>query len=73
MRRTNPRLAGARRRPRDPDLWQAEPGFKAAVVSTDSNHPLPPEDYKARLRHIAQLADVTVEVQPCADAAAAVA
>lgn len=53
----------------DLHLWRVAPGSMAAIVCIVSDHPLPPEDYKARLSHIAHLAHVTVEVQPCGHAA----
>jgi len=54
----------------DLHLWRLGPGSMAAIVSVVSDHPLLPVEYKAKLAHIAHLAHVTVEVQPCAHAPA---
>ena len=55
----------------DLHLWRVGPGHMAAIISIVSDHPAPPTAYKARLDHIAHLAHVTVEVQPCEHARAA--
>lgn len=55
----------------DLHLWRVGPGHMAAIISIVSDHPAPPSSYKARLDHIAHLAHVTVEVQPCEHAKAA--
>ena len=55
----------------DLHLWRVGPGHMAAIISIVSDHPAPPSAYKRRLDHIAHLAHVTVEVQPCEHAKAA--
>ena len=55
----------------DLHLWRVGPGHMAAIISIVSDHPAAPQFYKTRLDHIAHLAHVTVEVQPCEHAKAA--
>ena len=49
----------------DLHLWQIGPGHRAAIVTIVSDRPRPPAAYKERLRGIAGLSHVTVEVEPC--------
>jgi cation diffusion facilitator family transporter len=49
----------------DLHLWRVGPGHNAAVVSLVSDHPQPPETYKAKLKGLAGLSHVTVEVHAC--------
>jgi cation diffusion facilitator family transporter len=49
----------------DLHLWRVGPGHNAAVVSLVTDHPEPPEAYKAKLAGLAGLSHVTVEVHAC--------
>ena len=49
----------------DLHLWQIGPGHRAAIVTIVSDRPQAPAAYKERLRGIAGLSHVTVEVEPC--------
>ncbi len=49
----------------DLHLWRVGPGHNAAVVSLVSDHPQAPEAYKAKLKGLAGLSHVTVEVHAC--------
>jgi cation diffusion facilitator family transporter len=49
----------------DLHLWRVGPGHNAAVVSVVSDHPQAPEAYKAKLKGLAALSHVTVEVHAC--------
>jgi cation diffusion facilitator family transporter len=49
----------------DLHIWRVGPGHHAALVSLVSDHPEPPQAYKARLAGIAGLSHLTVEVQAC--------
>jgi cation diffusion facilitator family transporter len=49
----------------DLHVWRLGPGHHAAIVSVVSDRPQPPAAYKERLRGIAGLSHVTVEVEPC--------
>lgn len=49
----------------DLHLWRIGPGAYAAIVSIVSARPLPPEDYKARLAHLPELAHVMIEPHAC--------
>jgi cation diffusion facilitator family transporter len=51
----------------DLHLWRLGPGHLALVASVVSDHPQPPETYKARLAGCAGLSHVTVEVHTCHD------
>jgi cation diffusion facilitator family transporter len=51
----------------DLHLWQLGPGHAGVIVSVVTEHPQPPQTYKARLAGIAGLSHVTIEVQPCPD------
>jgi cation diffusion facilitator family transporter len=51
----------------DLHLWQLGPGHAALIVAIVSEHPQPPQSYKARLEGIAGLSHVTIEVHPCPD------
>jgi Co/Zn/Cd efflux system component len=51
----------------DLHLWQLGPGHAGLIVAIVSEHPQPPESYKARLDGIAGLSHVTIEVHPCPD------
>ncbi|MCL6609606.1 MAG: CDF family Co(II)/Ni(II) efflux transporter DmeF [Geminicoccaceae bacterium] len=50
----------------DLHLWRLGPGHLALVVSVVTDAPATPDHYKARLREVADLSHVTVEVHPCA-------
>jgi len=50
----------------DLHLWRLGPGHLALVVSIVADAPAAPDHYKARLRSVADLSHVTVEVHPCA-------
>lgn len=50
----------------DLHVWQVGPGHFAAIVALAARNPEKPEDYKARLKPIAALSHVTVEVTPLA-------
>jgi len=50
----------------DLHLWRVGPGHLALVVSIVADTPATPDHYKARLRDMADLSHVTVEVHPCA-------
>jgi cation diffusion facilitator family transporter len=49
----------------DLHLWRVGLGHNAAVVSLVTDHPEPPEAYKAKLTDLAGLSHVTVEVHAC--------
>ncbi len=49
----------------DLHLWRVGPGHNAAVVSVVSDHPQAPEAYKAKLKGLAALSHVSVEVHAC--------
>ena len=49
----------------DLHLWRLGPGHAALIVAVVSDHPQAPEAYKSRLRGIAGLSHVTVEVHRC--------
>jgi Co/Zn/Cd efflux system component len=49
----------------DLHLWQIGPGHRAAIVTIVTDRPQAPAAYKDRLRGIAGLSHVTVEVEPC--------
>ena len=51
----------------DLHLWQLGPGHAGVIASVVTEHPQPPQAYKARLAGIAGLSHVTIEVQPCPD------
>jgi cation diffusion facilitator family transporter len=51
----------------DLHLWQLGPGHAGVIASVVTEHPQPPQTYKARLAGIAGLSHVTIEVQPCPD------
>lgn len=57
----------------DLHLWQLGPGHAALIAAIVSEHPQPPQSYKARLDGIAGLSHVTIEVHACRDHAPAVA
>jgi len=48
----------------DLHVWRVGPGHHAAVVAIASSHPQRPDAYRDRLRGLAGLSHVTVEVQP---------
>jgi cation diffusion facilitator family transporter len=48
----------------DLHVWQVGPGQHAAIVALVTPNPAPPAAYKARLAHLAELAHITVEVEP---------
>ena len=49
----------------DLHLWQIGPGHRAAIVTVVSDRPQAPAAYKERLRGIAGLSHVTIEVELC--------
>ncbi|MDE3068106.1 MAG: CDF family Co(II)/Ni(II) efflux transporter DmeF [Verrucomicrobiota bacterium] len=53
----------------DLHIWQVGAGKFAAVISVVAHHPRLPEEYRAALRRHEELVHVTVEVQPCHEAA----
>jgi len=55
----------------DLHLWRVGPGHMAVVASVVSDRPQPPAAYKARLRDVACISHMTVEVHACPDHAAA--
>jgi cation diffusion facilitator family transporter len=57
----------------DLHLWQLGPGHAGLIAAVVSEHPQPPQTYKARLAGIAGLSHVTIEVHPCPDHAPAAA
>jgi cation diffusion facilitator family transporter len=56
---------GADDRISDLHFWRLGPGHNAAVISLVSDHPEPPNAYKARLAGIRGLSHVTIEVHTC--------
>jgi cation diffusion facilitator family transporter len=48
----------------DLHVWRVGPGHHAAVVSIASREPQRPDTYKTRLRGLAGLSHITIEVQP---------
>ena len=48
----------------DLHLWRVGPGHVAAAITLVSARPLSPDDYKRRLKGLAQLSHVTIEVAP---------
>jgi cation diffusion facilitator family transporter len=55
----------------DLHLWRVGPGHNAAVVSLVSDRPQAPQAYKTKLKGLAGLSHVTIEVQACPGAHAA--
>jgi cation diffusion facilitator family transporter len=55
----------------DLHLWQLGPGHIAVIVSVISDRPQPAENYKQRIRDIAGISHVTVEVHACEEHRAA--
>ena len=51
----------------DLHLWQLGPGHAGVIASVVTEHPQPPQTYKARLTGIGGLSHVTIEVHPCPD------
>jgi cation diffusion facilitator family transporter len=51
----------------DLHLWQLGPGHAGLIAAVVSEHPQPPQTYKARLAGIAGISHVTIEVHPCPD------
>lgn len=49
----------------DLHVWMVGPGRLAAMVTVVADDPQPPEHYRKRLREVAELAHLTVEVEPC--------
>jgi cation diffusion facilitator family transporter len=49
----------------DLHVWRVGPGHYATIVSLVTHDPLPVETYKTRLRGLARLSHVTVEVHRC--------
>lgn len=49
----------------DLHVWRIGPGHHAAVLTVVSDRPEAPHAYKERLRALAGLSHITVEVQPC--------
>lgn len=60
------RLEAGSDRIADLHIWRLGPGHHAAIVSLVADAPEPVEYYKARLRDLAELSHVTVEVHRCA-------
>ncbi len=57
------RLASGGERVIDLHLWRLGPGHHAVIAVIAADHPLPVEDYRARLAGLAGLSHVTVEVR----------
>jgi len=55
----------------DLHLWQLGPGHIAVIVSLISDHPRPAETYQQKIRDIAGISHVTVEVHACEEHRAA--
>jgi cation diffusion facilitator family transporter len=55
----------------DLHLWRVGPGHMAVIVSVVSDRPQAPAAYKARLRDLAGISHLTVEVHACSDHAPA--
>jgi cation diffusion facilitator family transporter len=51
----------------DLHLWRVGPGHAAVIASVVADEPKPPGHYKDRLKGLAGLSHVTVEVHACAD------
>lgn len=51
----------------DLHLWQVGPGRYAAIISLIAAKPLDPGSYHARLRHLPQLAHISIEPHRCPD------
>lgn len=51
----------------DLHLWQLGPGHAGVIAAVVSEHPQPPQTYKARLADIGGLSHVTIEVHSCPD------
>jgi cation diffusion facilitator family transporter len=49
----------------DLHVWRLGPGHSGMIVSIVSDHPQAPDHYKGRLRDIAGLSHVSIEVNPC--------
>jgi cation diffusion facilitator family transporter len=65
--RVRARLETGGDRVADLHLWQLGPGHAGVIASVVTEHPQPPQAYKARLTGIARLSHVTIEVHPCPD------
>jgi cation diffusion facilitator family transporter len=65
--RVRARLEVGEDRVADLHLWQLGPGHAGVIASVVTEHPQPPQAYKARLAGIAGLSHVTIEVHPCPD------
>jgi cation diffusion facilitator family transporter len=57
------RLESGGERVADLHLWRLGPGHHAAIAVVAADHPLSPEAYRARLKGLAGLSHVTIEVQ----------
>jgi cation diffusion facilitator family transporter len=57
------RLSAEGERVVDLHLWRLGPGHHAAIAVVSADHPLSPEAYRARLKGLAGLSHVTIEVQ----------
>jgi cation diffusion facilitator family transporter len=57
----------------DLHLWRLGPGHSSLILSVVSDHPRPPDVYKARLAGLPGLSHITVEVNACPGHAASVA
>ena len=51
----------------DLHLWRVGPGHTAVIASVVADEPMPPSHYKDRLKGVAGLSHVTVEVHACAE------
>jgi cation diffusion facilitator family transporter len=65
VRKITSRLEQRSDRVSDLHLWRLGPGHLAAVISVVTHEPRAPDHYKKRLRGLADLSHVTVEVLPC--------
>ncbi len=64
-RRIRERIETGGDRLTDLHLWQIGPGQAAMFATVDSDSPLSPSVYKARLDGLAGLSHVTIEVNAC--------
>ncbi len=71
LRRIRERIETGDDRVADLHVWRVGPGHYAAIVSLVTHQPQPLQAYRRRLRDIAGLEHVSIEVQQCPDRLAA--
>lgn len=71
LRRIRERIETGDDRVADLHVWRVGPGHYAAIVSLATHEPQPLQAYRRRLRDIAGLEHVSIEVQQCPDRLAA--